>query len=90
MCKIAARVRVISEPGSVDALLLSAEAEIRARLSIGSRHPDAEKESVDRVNELFRLISTRSGMSDPHDRFISREEIVAILGGASHLPATDL
>lgn len=89
MCKIATSVRIISEPGSVEALLLSAEVEVRARLSIGSRHPDAEKESVDRVNELFRLISTRSGLGDPDDRFISREEIVAVLGGASHLPATD-
>ncbi|MGM7423945.1 hypothetical protein [Cellulosimicrobium sp. CpK407] len=89
MCKIAARVRVVSEPGSVEALLLSAETEIRARLTIGSRHPDANKEAVDRVNELFRLISTRSGMSDVDDRFISREEITAVLGGAGHLPATD-
>lgn len=89
MCEIAARVRVVSEPGSVEALLLSAEVEVRARLSIGSRHPDAEKEAGDRVNELFRLISTRSGLSDSDDRFISREEIVAVLGGASHLPATD-
>jgi hypothetical protein len=39
MCKIAARVRVVSEPDSVEALLLSAEVEVRARLSIGSRHP---------------------------------------------------
>lgn len=89
ICEIAARVRVISEPGSVEALLLSAEVEVRGRLSIGSRHPDSETESVDRVNELFRLISTRSGLRDPGDRFISREEIVAVLGGASHLPATD-
>lgn len=89
MCKVAPRVRVVSEPGSVEALLLSAEAEVRARLTIGSRHPDAEKVAVDRVNELFRLISTRSGSSDPDDRLISREEIVAVLGGASHLSATD-
>lgn len=89
MCKVAARVRVISEPSSVEALLLSAEVEVRARLSIGSRHPDAAKESVDRVNELFRLISTRSGMGDPDDRFISREEIAVVLGGASHLPVND-
>ena len=89
MCKIAACVRVVSEPGSVEALLLSAETEVRARLTIGSRHPDAEKEAVDRVNDLFRLVSTRSGLSDPNDRFISREEIVAVLGGASHLPAPD-
>ena len=89
ICRVAARTRVISEPDSVEALLLSAEVEVRARLSIGSRHPDAEKESVDRVNELFRLISTRSGMGDPDDRFIGREEIAAVLGGASHLPATD-
>ncbi|SDR75527.1 hypothetical protein SAMN04488570_0276 [Nocardioides scoriae] len=89
MCKVAARVHVVSEPGSVEALLLSAEIEVRALLSIGTRHPDAEKESIDRVNELFRLISTRSGMSDADDRIVSREEIVAVLGGASDLPAAD-
>ncbi|MFJ2300700.1 NACHT domain-containing protein [Oerskovia paurometabola] len=89
LCNIAARVRIVSEPSSVEALLLSAEVEVRARLSIGSQHPDAEKESVDRVSELFRIISTRSGKIDADDRFISREEIVGILGGASHLPATD-
>lgn len=89
LCRVAERVRIISEPGSVEALLLSAEVEVRARLSIGSRHPDAAKESVDRVNELFRLISIRSGLSEPDDRFISREEIVSVLGGATHLPASD-
>lgn len=89
LCTVMARARIVSEPVSVEALLLSAEVEIRALLETGSTHPDAERVASDRVNELFRIISTRSGLPDPDSRFISREEIVAILGGVAQLAETD-
>ena len=89
LCVAMARARVVSEPSSVEALLLSAEVEVQALLGIGPTHPDAEKDAADRVNELFRVISTRSGLPDPDDRFISRGEIVAIVGGVAQLAEAD-
>lgn len=89
LCAVMARASVVSEPGSVEALLLSAEQEVRARLVIGPGHPDADRQAEDRVNELFTLISTRSGLSEPDDRFISRQEIVDVLGGVSQLMTAD-
>lgn len=89
LCAVMARARVVSEPGSVEALLLSAEVEVLALLGTGPAHPDANGEAADRVNELFRVISTRSGLPDPDDRFISRNEIVAILGGVAQLTEAD-
>lgn len=89
LCAVMARARIVSEPVSVEALLLSAEVEVRALLETGATHPDAEKVASDRVNELFRIISTRSGLSDPDSRFISREDILAILGGVAQLAETD-
>lgn len=89
LCAVMARARVVSESGSVEALLLSAEVEVQALLRTGPTHPDAEKDAADRVNELFRVISTRSGLTDPDDRFISRDEIVAILGGVAQLADAD-
>jgi len=89
LCAVMARARVVSEPGSVEALLLSAEIEVQALLGTGPTHPDAEKGAADRVNELFRVISTRSGLPDPDDRFISRDEIVAIVGDVARLAEAD-
>jgi hypothetical protein len=40
-------------------------------------------------NELFRVISTRSGLPEPEDRFISRDEIVAIVGDVARLAEAD-
>jgi hypothetical protein len=89
LCGVAGRVRVVSEPGSVEALLLSAEVEVRARLVGGPHHPDAVQEAEIRVNGLWRLISTRSGLTDPGERFISRVEILDVLGGVSQVAAAD-
>jgi hypothetical protein len=49
LCAVMARARVVSEPGSVEALLLSAEMEVQALLETGPTHPDAEKYAADRV-----------------------------------------
>lgn len=89
LCAVAAKVTIVSEPGTAEALLLSAEREVRARLLSGPCHPDAEKEAEDRVNELFVLISKRSGLPDPDQRIISRAEILNVLGGVSQLSAAD-
>lgn len=89
LCAVMARARVVSEPGSVEALLLSAEVEVQALLGTGPTHPDAEQNAGDRVNELFRVISTRSGRPAPDDRFISRDEIVATIGGVAQLAEAD-
>lgn len=89
LCAVMGRARIVSEPGSVEALLLSAEVEVKALLEIGPTHPDAEKDAADRVNELFRVISTRSGLPDLEDRFISRREIVAIVGSIARLAEAD-
>ncbi|MHA7190521.1 NACHT domain-containing protein [Arthrobacter sp. MDT2-16] len=89
LCAIMGRARIVSEPGSVEALLLSAEMEVKALLETGPTHPDAEKDAADRVNELFRVISTRSGLPDLDNRFISRDEIVAIVGDIARLAEAD-
>ncbi|GAA5229900.1 ATP-binding protein [Arthrobacter cryoconiti] len=89
LCAVMGRARIVSEPGSVEALLLSAEMEVRALLETGPTHPDAEKDAADRVNELFRVISTRSGLPDLDDRFISRDEIIAIVGDIARLAEAD-
>lgn len=89
LCAVAAKVAIVSEPGTVEALLVAAEREVRARLPGGPLHPDAEKEAEDRVNELFVLISKRSGLPDPDQRMISREELLDVLGGVSQLSAAD-
>src|SRR3954453_10093611 len=86
---VMARAQGVSEPGSVEALLLSAEVEVQAMHGAGPPHPDSEKTAADRVNELFRVISTRSGLPDPDDRFVSRDEILAILGGVAQLAEAD-
>lgn len=85
LCAVMARAYVVAQPNSIEALLLSAELEVRALVESGPTHPDAEKIASDRVNELFRLISTRSGLPDLDSRFISRDEIIAILGGVAQL-----
>lgn len=89
LCAVMARATIVSEPGSVEALLLSAEIEVQALLERGPSHPDAETDAVNRVNELFRVIATRSGRPDSGDRFISRVEILAILGGVSGVAVAD-
>lgn len=89
LCAVMGRARIVSEPGSVEALLLSAEMEVKALLETGPTHPDAEKDAADRVNELFRVISTRSGLPDLDARFISRDEIVAIVGDIARLAEAD-
>lgn len=89
LCAVMGRARVVSEPGSVEALLLSAEVEVRALRGTGPTHPDAETEATNRVNELFRVISIRSGLLDPDDRFISKDEIVDVLGGVAHVAEAD-
>lgn len=89
LCALAGRAHVVSEPGSVEALLLSAETEVRARLVSGPSHPDAAKAAERRVNALWRLISTRSGLAHANERFIPRAEIVDVLGGVSQLSAGD-
>ncbi|WP_416954433.1 hypothetical protein ACNKF0_19260 [Nocardioides sp. T5] len=89
LCAVMARARIVSEPGSVEALLLSAEVEIQALLQTGPTHPDAANDATDRVNQLFRIISTRSGLPNSNDRFISREEILAVLGGIAQLAEAD-
>ncbi|MCO4253888.1 ATP-binding protein [Pseudarthrobacter cellobiosi] len=89
LCAVMGRARIVSEPGSVEALLLSAEMEIMALLDTGPTHPDAEKDASGRVNELFRVISTRSGLPDLDDRFISRDEIVAVVGDIARLAEAD-
>ena len=90
LCAVAAKAQIVSEPGTVEGLLLAAEREVRARLSAGPLHPDAERDAQGRVNELFVLISKRAGLSDPEQRFISRDELLDVLGGVSHLSAADL
>lgn len=89
VCATLARASVVSEPGSVEALLLAAEQEVRARLTISATHPDAVREAEERVNKLFTLISTKSGLPNEGDRFISRRAILDVLGGVSQLPAKD-
>ncbi|GAA1874497.1 hypothetical protein GCM10009715_21510 [Paeniglutamicibacter psychrophenolicus] len=89
LCVVMGRARIVSEPGSVEALLFSAEMEVKALLETGPTHPDAEKDAADRVNELFRVISTRSGLPDLDDRFIARDEIVSIVGDIARLAETD-
>lgn len=89
LCVVMGHAQIVSKPGSVEALLLSAEMEVKALLETGPTHPDAEKDAADRVNELFRVISTRSGLPDLNDRFISRDEIVAIVGDIAQLAEAD-
>ncbi|WP_138414093.1 ATP-binding protein [Sinomonas gamaensis] len=89
LCAVMGRARIVSEPGAVEALLRSAEMEVKAMLETGPAHPDAEKEASDRVNELFRVISTRSGLPDSDDRFISRDEIVGIVGDIARIAEVD-
>ena len=89
LCAVAAKATIVSEPGTVEALLLAAEREVRARLPGGPEHPDAANEAEHRVNALFLLISKRSGLPDPDERTISREELLDVLGGVSQLSAVD-
>jgi len=89
LCALAAKATIVSEPGTVEALLLAAEREVRARLPYGPTHPDAAGEAEERVNALFRLVSTRSGLPNRDDRMISRDELLEVLGGLSQLPAAD-
>lgn len=89
LCAVAARMSIVSEPGTVEALYLAAVREVRSRLTRGPFHPDAEQAATDRVNELFVLVSKRSGLADPDQRMISREELQNVLGGVSLLAAAD-
>ena len=59
LCAVMGRARIVAEPGSVEALLHSAEMEVKALLETGPTHPDADKDAAGRVNELIRVISTR-------------------------------
>lgn len=89
MCEVMGRARIVSEPGSVEGLLNSAEMEIKALLDTGPADPDADDGAVDRVNDLLRLIAVRSGLPGLDDRFIARDEIVAIVGDTARLPEAD-
>lgn len=86
---VAARASIVSEPGTVEAMLHAAEREVRARLPFGPNHPDAPRLAEERVNALFRVISTHSGMPDPDDRMISRDALTAVLGGLSQVTAAN-
>ena len=89
LCALAARVEIVSAPGTVEGLLLAAEREVRARLPAGPHHPDAMRDAQVYVNELFVLISKRAGLQNPDARFISRDELLSVLGGISQLSAAD-
>ncbi len=89
LCEIAGRARVVIEPWTVEARLLEAQAEVRALLENGPNHPDSEQEANNRINGLWRLISSRAGFKPAEERFISREEILEVLGGLSYIPAED-
>jgi len=89
LCGRAGRTSILSEPGSEESLFAMAETEVRAQLADGPNHPDAVQDARVRVNNLLRLVMTRSALSDSDERFISRKEIHDELGGVSHLSPRD-
>lgn len=89
ICEIAGRARVVVEPWTYEARLYEAQAEVRALLESGPNSPDSEQEANNRINGLWRLITTRSGLKRAEERFISREEILEVIGGLRYLPPGD-
>lgn len=84
LCAVAGQARVVAEPGSVEALLLSAEREVKSMLDGGPDHPDAAADARARVDQLWRLVSTRAGHLDPAERFIPRDaQLRPALAGVS-------
>ena len=75
--------------GTVEALLLAAEREVRARAPGGLRFIPTRRRRPKTESRALRTHFQRSGLPDSDQRMISRGELLNVLGGVSQLAAAD-